>query len=551
MSSTTAIPRPPAIAQARQYYAMFAGTIVIAALGAWAVPSTAPLALALALIGGVFPFYAHLLGRDAWGEAYAAAAQQALTRGRFDEVEALHAKVPAHSLRRGSVARTVAVQKALVALFRGSPEGAIAALGPAVASETRFGWRQVERMHMAGAFGVRALAYAMTGDAARAEADAAATEAIGEALPAALARARLARRVILSRSGDMTALASELAKDGSLLLEHTMPRERALVRALRKMARGRGRSVYREPSKPSDAGNDPGALASWIAQVAPEAAAYAGEEVGRAVTSAEAAAPVASPEALRAVGDARRVAIEKVQSAPNRSRFANVGAGLGLVAMLCAVWWLVGGMSAPAPSRHRPEAAMHVDAFDLQNPILAVLAVVAIASLVMSPLLGLRGLALAALGRRGEAEAELASLLARFPGYSHLALADFRIRLVNAVRSGDLDAARALAQQRTAELPLPLRDDLLADLVLATGTRGLPKEEMDRVAAELRDDAEVCAWIDAIAPRLRDRLGGAIHGGVRVSAAAETEDAHDARVADDDAHDDDAPAVVRRATLDS
>jgi hypothetical protein len=74
---------------------------------------------------------------------------------------------------------------------------------------------------------------------------------------------------------------------------------------------------------------------------------------------------------------------------------------------------------------------------------------------------------------------------------------------------------------------------------------------MDRVAAELRDDAEVCAWIDAIAPRLRDRLGGAIHGGVRVSAAAETEDAHDARVADDDAHDDDAPAVVRRATLDS
>jgi hypothetical protein len=163
-------------------------------------------------------------------------------------------------------------------------------------------------------------------------------------------------------------------------------------------------------------------------------------------------------------------------------------------------------------------------------------------------LLGLRGLALAALGRRGEAEAELASLLARFPGYSHLALADFRIRLVNAVRSGDLDAARALAQQRTAELPLPLRDDLLADLVLATGTRGLPKEEMDRVAAELRDDAEVCAWIDAIAPRLRDRLGGAIHGGVRVSAAAETEDAHDAG---DDARDDDAPAVVRRATLDS
>jgi hypothetical protein len=166
---------------------------------------------------------------------------------------------------------------------------------------------------------------------------------------------------------------------------------------------------------------------------------------------------------------------------------------------------------------------------------------------LMPPLLGLRGLALAATGRRAEAEAELASLIARHAGYMNLPLFDFRIRFVNAVRAGDLDAARALATQRTAELPVPLRDDLLADLVLATGPRGLPKDEMERVAAELRDNAEVCAWIDAIAPGLRERLGGGVREGVRVSEGESESEGE----GEGEGEGEDVAAVVRRATLGS
>ena len=637
------LPTPAGVTLARRYYRFSALTSVLAVLGVWVAPATAPVAVALALIGSVFIVYGRVAGRDAWGQAYAAAAQQALSRGRFDEAEAFHAKVPAHSLRRGTVARTVAVQKALLSLFRGSPEGAIAAVTPAIAPGVGLFSAQVERSQMAGAHAVRALACAMTGDAARAAAEADAAEAFAEAMPEALARARLARAIVVSRGGDMIALGAELAKNGSLMLEHTMPRERALVRALRKMAHGRGRSVYREPSKPTDGGNEPGALAAWIAQVAPEAAAYAAEEVARAETLSAATAPVASPDALRAVAASRRDAAGKVARG---RRWRMPVAVAGLVVAFVGLWQLF-DTSASLGSRRGEdvESAAGGMAYDVGTMGVAVLAVMALFGLftlqltrlrrinlaligahratalgdhaaaeallgnakksslavyaaaaganvaqlaerradfagclsecdaaiarlattrsaqvsaeqLMPPLLGLRGVALAATGRHAEAEAELASLIARYAGYMHLALVDFRIRFVNAVRSGDLDMAREIARQRTAELPVPLRDDLLADLVLATGPRGLPKEEMERVAAELRDNAEVCAWIEAIAPGLRGRLGGGVHGGVRVSAeggsgSGSGSGRESESGSESESESDDVPAVVRRATLGS
>jgi hypothetical protein len=634
-TATTTLAVPAGVTLARRYYGFFGFFSSAALLGLWAAPVTAPLATTLLAFAGVFLWYARVAGRDAWGQAYAAAAQQAITRGRFDEAEALHARIPARSMRRGTVARTVAVQRALLTLFRGSPERAIAAVAPALASGTRLFSAQVERSQMASAHAVRALARAMTGDTARATADADAAEAYAEAMPEALARARLARTMVVSRRGDMVALGTELAKDGSLMLEHTMPRERALVRALRKMAHGRGRSVYREPSKPSDGGNAPGALASWIAAVAPEAAAYATDDAARAEALEAASAPIASPDAQRAIAASRRAAAAAGQAASGRQRWVMGAIGAGLVATFVVLWQLFEPVASS--SAHGPEAIAEPGwlGFDAGPMAVAVAALLALACLVtlqlvrlrrinlalfgahraaalgdrataeallagakksslsvyaaaasanvahlaerradfalclaecdgaiarlgaartaqlsseqlMPPLLGLRGLALAATGRHAEAEAELASLIARHAGYMHLPLFDFRIRFVNAVRAGDLDAARALAMQRTAELPVPLRDDLLADLVLATGPRGLPTEEIERVAAELRDNAEVCAWIDAIAPGLRGRLGAG--GGVRVS---ESEGERERGSEGEDEGGEDVAALVRRATLGS
>src|SRR5262249_17069222 len=93
--------------------------------------------------------------------------------------------------------------------------------------------------------------------------------------------------VLLSRADDRDALAHLLSRDRMLLLEFTAPRERALVRALQRMLRARPTSAYREPAKREemDANGEP-ALASWIATVAPQAAAF-GPPAGRKRASAE------------------------------------------------------------------------------------------------------------------------------------------------------------------------------------------------------------------------------------------------------------------------
>ena len=97
------LPIPAGVTLARRYYGISGLTSGLAVLAVWAAPSTAPIAAALALFGSLFILFARLVGRNAWGQAYAAAAQQALTRGRFDEAEALHAQVPAHSDRKSVV----------------------------------------------------------------------------------------------------------------------------------------------------------------------------------------------------------------------------------------------------------------------------------------------------------------------------------------------------------------------------------------------------------------------------------------------------------------
>jgi hypothetical protein len=565
---------------------MAAAFAVFGVVTVWIGGPAASLSVVLFLGSAVFASFSRIVGRDAWGSAHAGAAVQALTRGRFDEVEVHHARIPASSMRRGMVARAVAVQRALLAMYRGNPEGAIAAIGPALETRTRLYTVSAERMLQASAYGVRAVAHAMKGDAAGVAADAAAAESYAEALPDAFARARLARMMIAARAGDMVALSKGLATDGSLMLENTMPRERALVRALRTMARGRGRSVYREPSRPTD-GNVPGALAAWIAQVAPEAAAYAGGDAALAEQTEATTAPVATRAGSTAVAEARREGTRK--AAPRRARARALFAGAlaiiavvavalagtttafevgpdggtseGLapgtfVALFCLGTVLVvtlalasqiartrrynlatiGGLRAAALGDLATAEALLARSKGASMPLFAaaggaaVAAVaersadfarsieecdLAIAKVSSSPaaganllpaLLATRGVALAATGRAEEALAELASLVSDHPSSAHLALTDFRIRLLVAVHAGDLDEARRVAAQRTAELPVPLRDDLLADLVVAVGPRGLPEGERERLDAELRDDATARAWIDAVAPGLRERL---------------------------------------------
>jgi hypothetical protein len=108
--------------------------------------------------------------------------------------------------------------------------------------------------------------------------------------------------------------------------------------------------------------------------------------------------------------------------------------------------------------------------------------------------------ALAALGRGDQALGELASLARDFPRYAFLSRSQLTVRMIVALRSGRLDEARAVARERTLDLPLTVRDETLADALVATEERA--PEELARLERELREDGPLAAWMDRVAPDL-------------------------------------------------
>jgi hypothetical protein len=107
---------------------------------------------------------------------------------------------------------------------------------------------------------------------------------------------------------------------------------------------------------------------------------------------------------------------------------------------------------------------------------------------------------LAAQGESAMAEAELALLEERYPTFALLDAARFRIELVARARQRDFAGAARIAA-RSADLPLRVRDELLADLVrvIAAPEAG-GSGERERIRKELRTDAVSRAWIEKVAP---------------------------------------------------
>lgn len=148
----------------------------------------------------------------------------------------------------------------------------------------------------------------------------------------------------------------------------------------------------------------------------------------------------------------------------------------------------------------------------------------AIAGPLRPELIAQRAFALALLDRFDEASAELGSL-ARLP-YAMLGRDHFRIRLIELARSGDIDAGARWVEQGAADLPLGVRDELLADLVRAVaapGSAGLG--EIERLKDELRTSPENRRWIDLVAPDLIARFTGAVEGGDPVRIASPDDEA--------------------------
>ncbi|MBX3232893.1 MAG: hypothetical protein KIT84_42275 [Labilithrix sp.] len=263
-----------------------------------------------------------------------------ITKGKLEEAEAVPGALPPAVARKPMIARAITSQRALIALMRGDTARAEAVATESVALPGGFFTRDWDEVQRTEALATRALARAAQGESAKALEDAAAIEASSHALSSALARASLVRAIVLSRSGDKTALGDHLKAHGSLILEYVMPRERSLARALRAMACVPGKSVYREAARPADQSTEEGSVRSWIGQVAPDAAGYAPREVY--VDGGEAPAPQADPVAMRTIANARAAA-----TPPKRNKMLAPWAVI--ILLLVSVWgWL-------SPSEQEPD----------------------------------------------------------------------------------------------------------------------------------------------------------------------------------------------------
>ncbi len=563
--------------------------IILSATAAWLYEM--PSLLVGSLLGGFCLFAASRAALLGVSVRQLHSALDRIGRGRLDEATALLDSI-APNARHGSVGTGMEYQRSIIALRRDDLDGAIAHATRAMAVRLTLAGVHRQQMQRASARGLRAVAFAASGDSAKALADAQAVRVSPSAGTEALASAAVAEAVVHARSDDREKLASLLARDRKLLLEHTTPRDRALVRTLQRMLAARSTSVYREPAKRDDEAGEEPALATWIARLVPAAAAFVPVHDARNATTLpvglDGVVTADAVDAVRAArlrgrkkgfGGARRIfllwgllvvmflaiwqflnppegahgtrpnvkAVEHVEPVDSESNFGSRVAlmlpGAALVVIALGYGFLVNRRTthrALAASRLLAEAdSTRAEAAFLalsknRAPLTAASADLMLARIaeertdwesarvhaergigrvargtavvaaahdhLLPALVTERAFALAALGRHDEASAELATLQAENSTFSHLASAQLRVRLMQAVRRNELAKARELAKTRTPDLPLSARDELLADVLTVTSGELIAEGEIERIRAELRADASLRAWLSNVYP---------------------------------------------------
>ncbi len=573
-----AVPPHPAVRQSLSLFALAAmmllgGGLLPVLSGAWAMTPF------LFAAGGGLYWVGRFVRRSAPAAQAVNLALNLAMAGRIVEADERYAEADARfSLRY--IRRVIAVNRAWIALRRGDLERAVALSGEAISRPVQWITRQNERTNIVEARGIRALARASLGDAASAEQDIAAILESPLASPAALARAELSRALLLEQAGDRVALGAHLAKNRRLL-EHTHPRERAIVRAYQRMLEAQATSVYRHGAPREPAPRDEPALSDWVAKLAPGAASFVRAEVAHRAGSGD---QEPSAQITPGMAAAVRARFDRKSSGGRGAKV--VGLWMLLIVMFLAIWQFL-APDQPMPARahvHVPmpvhsdpsilgtlipfllalffvglvlvfarqkqargpqlstayaalargdEAAALAMLTTLSNgpPLVAGQALLALATerertgalgtaqalcergialaqpiaavaydILLPGLFAEHALILAAQGESAEAAAELGLIEERYPTYAFLDTARFRVTLVDRARRGDFAGAARIAE-RSADLPLSVRDELLADLVRViadpeAGNGG----EMERLRKELRTDAVSRAWIEKVAP---------------------------------------------------
>ncbi len=535
-------------------------------------------------------------------------ALNATLAGRLVEAEERFTAANAR-YKLGYIRRVIAVNRAWIALRRGDLERAVTFADEAINRPLGILTRAVERGNIIDARGIRAVALASLGDRVRAEADIAAIGASPLALPPALARAELARALLLEQAGDRGALAAHLDRNRRLLLEYTHPRERAVVRAYLRMLEAQTTSVYRHGAERDRVAHDDEPLLSdWVAKLSPAAAAFVGAE--RACSAGPLTSATTAPD-----GPATAAARALFQAKPTRNRRKTLAIWGGFTLFSVVVWQVLS--TGPRPHHAQPVSPSGPDAFLGVSTVVTAAFVALIVGLVMRqrarttqlrvalttlargdheaamgsfrslvsgpPLVGAQALLqlateterlgdlgeartlcergitlastspiaaspmllpglfaehahiLAAQGESAAARAELALIEQRYPAYALLDTVRFRITLLDSARQGDFTGAAQIAE-KSADLALTVRDELLADLVrMLADPESRGSVETERLRKELRGDTVSAAWLEKVAPKVAAAFAGAGAAGGAGEPSVEEEAEREAMAAEEEA----------------
>lgn len=519
-----------------------------------------------------------------------------VARGRVVEASALLDAVPP---RKGSLGRALELQRASIAFSAGDAAKTEALATRALAIPRSLMTLEADVSLEALGRSVRALARASMGKEAEAMDDVRAVVTAPDASPRVLANAALAEAILLARKEDHEALARAL-RESAPLVDHMAPRERALVRALRRMLAARAGSAYRAPAPREERGLGEPGIGEWVARLVPRAAAFVTETGGSEPADGAALAP-APPAVVTAEAGSTSIAR---RAKPTRGALAARMTSLWMVVAIVlfgTVWLSKGGgggggadggmrslarmtevgavmlvglvagsvvvgrvraqrgrraiLSATRKSLRGDERGCVDELTALTRHGQAAIAATAYlnlagvaqrrrdfaqalsqaeaglerisrspayralhSDLLVPQLVAERAFALAVLGRDAEAAEEIATLEREHPTFAFMARAVLGVRLVRAMRREDFDEAARLARARTSELALSRREEMLADVAQAIAG-GVSEDENARIASELAEDADLAAWIDAIAPGARGRLPS--RGRARVEAEVE------------------------------
>ena len=243
-------------------------------------------------------------------------------------------------LREAWSQRIVEIQRAIIAIRRGDMADAEKALDLAIALPLQSFARENAAYQLEGAHALRAFVRASLGKEGPARED---IDHVMR-LPAsedALARVALAEALLLEQAGKREELRLLLSEKRTLLLEHTHPRERAIVRAFQRMVRADKASVYRKAeARREKAESEEPTLADWVAKVAPAAATFV-----RSARPAEQIAKVQPEHALAAPSPAAMAANAEARKQPEAGGFkwvfyavGGVTAVIGLFTALALLW---------------------------------------------------------------------------------------------------------------------------------------------------------------------------------------------------------------------